>query len=252
MNQRPAPPTDTRPVADVVATALGRVHRSDPVRPRTGGPAGNARLTSWTGLALLVLFVVECATLISLGALIDVHIVVGTALTALVLLKTGATGWRILRYYTGHPAYRQAGPPPVILRLAGPLVVLGGLAVVGSGLALIPLGSATYRPLATIAGQRIDALTVHQACFAFWLVLVGLHAVARSLPAVNVVAARKTPAAVAGRAVRSGLLAGTLAGGVIAGVLLLQSSSAWTSGHLGHHGRGRRGTAAIRPARASP
>src|SRR6187399_1175187 len=31
---------------ETIAAALGRSHRADPVAPRTGGPAGNARLTA--------------------------------------------------------------------------------------------------------------------------------------------------------------------------------------------------------------
>lgn len=38
---------------DVVTTAIGAAHRDDSVEPRSGGPAGNARLTAWAGLFLL-------------------------------------------------------------------------------------------------------------------------------------------------------------------------------------------------------
>ncbi|WP_138734092.1 hypothetical protein [Modestobacter excelsi] len=44
---------------ELVDEAAGRSHRSDAVTGRTGGPAGNARLTAWTGLLLLVLFLAE-------------------------------------------------------------------------------------------------------------------------------------------------------------------------------------------------
>ena len=50
------------------------------MKPRTGGPAGNARLTAWTGLVLLVLFLVEGVTLLSLDSLVGVHILIGAAL----------------------------------------------------------------------------------------------------------------------------------------------------------------------------
>ena len=39
----------TGPIGDVVAEATGREARHDPVLPGTGGPAGNAVLTAWTG-----------------------------------------------------------------------------------------------------------------------------------------------------------------------------------------------------------
>jgi hypothetical protein len=40
---------------DVVDEVLGRTSRRDPVSSRTGGPAGNARLTACTGVVLLIL-----------------------------------------------------------------------------------------------------------------------------------------------------------------------------------------------------
>lgn len=101
-----------RILGDVVASASGAELRHDPELPRTGGPAGNARLTAWTGLLLLVGYLVECFTLLSLHAMLTVHILVGAILVPLVMLKTATTGWRIVRYYLGSPSYRAAGPPP--------------------------------------------------------------------------------------------------------------------------------------------
>src|SRR3954463_14190309 len=164
-----------QPIGEVLDTALGTAHRDDPALPRTGGPAGNARLTAWAGIALLALFLVECVTLLGLDRMISVHILVGAMLVPLALLKTATTGWRIVRYYAGDPAYRQAGPPPTVLRLLGPLVVLTSLPVLGSGLALVPLGDAAHDTLLARAGQRVDAITIHQACFVAWLIVVGLH-----------------------------------------------------------------------------
>jgi hypothetical protein len=42
-------------ISDVLNTARGRRRRRDAALPRTGSPAGNARLTAWLGLTLLVL-----------------------------------------------------------------------------------------------------------------------------------------------------------------------------------------------------
>src|SRR3954469_11104275 len=140
------------PVAQVVASALGREHRDDPVVDHSGGPAGNARLTAWLGLLLLLAFAVEGVTLLSVGSMMVVHIALGVVLVALVLGKTASTGWRILRYYLGNPAYRRAGPPPLLLRLLGPLVVIGSLAVLGSGLALVAVGRHAHDSLFAVAG----------------------------------------------------------------------------------------------------
>lgn len=214
---------------DLLATAAGTAHRDDPVLPRTGGPAGNARLTAWTGLLLLVFFLAESATLISVGHFITLHILIGAFLIPLVLLKTATTGWRIARYYRGSADYRQAGPPPMVLRLLGPLVVLSGLAVLGSGLSLIALGRSTFSPIVTIAGFSINALTIHQASFAVWLVATGLHVLARTMPAVKVAMAGKAHRhAVPGVAARAVVLIATLVAGVAVSVLVLHVAGGWT------------------------
>lgn len=231
MDTKRADPVTMPPVvADVMDSALGREHRDDAHLPRTGGPAGNARLTAWTGLLLLVLFVVECVTLISLHQMISWHIVVGTLLVPPALLKTATTGWRILRYYTGHRAYVEAGPPPLLLRMLGPLVILTALAVLGSGLALIAVGS-DYRPFATVAGFSIDAVTVHKATFVLWLVVVGAHTLVRLVPALQVAAGsgprRKH---VDGGLLRMTAVVLSLAVGLGVGFAVLSASSAWTKG----------------------
>src|SRR4051812_7118286 len=104
-------------VAETVSVALGHAHRDDPVLAGTGGPAGNALLTAWTGLALLVLAVAELLTLLDVRGLISWHVAVGALLVPPALVKTVSTSWRIVRYYAGSAAYAEAGPPPLLLRL---------------------------------------------------------------------------------------------------------------------------------------
>jgi hypothetical protein len=223
----------TRMVADVVATATGRQSRVDPALPVTGGPAGNSRLTTWTGLVLLPLFVVELVTLLSIRQLISWHIVLGAALVPPALLKTATTGWRILRYYAGQPAYKVAGPPPLLLRLLGPLVVLSTLAVLGSGLALVALGpDGTHSVLATFAGQRIDALTVHQASFLFWGAATGLHVLGRAIPALRMLSGPEREHVVHGGWARAFTVVLTLVMGAVVAAFVLGAAHAWTSGWL--------------------
>ena len=177
---------------DTLAEATGRERRFDPVLPGSGGPAGNARLTAWTGMLLLVLFLVELATLLNLNALISWHVVVGVLLVPPALLKTATTGWRIVRYYTKRAPYHRAGPPPMLLRMLGPLVVIFTLGLLGSGLALIALGpDASRTVLLTVLGKRIDAVTVHRATFVVWAAVTGLHSVGRLVPAMRIVTASK-------------------------------------------------------------
>lgn len=225
-----------RPIDEVVDTAVGATHRQDPVRPVTGGPAGNARLTAWLGIGLLLLFLAETATLVSVTGLIDPHLVIGAVLIPLTLAKTATTGWRMVRYYTGVPDYVAAGPPPLLLRLLGPLVVLGALAVLGSGLALIAVGPRhTFEPFATVAGFGISPLTVHQAAFVVWLAAAGLHVLARTVPAVQLsLGSRTNGTAVPGRLLRAATLAVLVVPAVAAGVIVLHLSGAWTHHSVRH------------------
>jgi hypothetical protein len=224
-----------RAVAEAFAVAIGAEHRHDPVTSGTGGPAGNADLTAWTGLVLLVLFIAETATLLSLSSLISWHIVIGVLLVPLALLKTATTGWRIVRYYTGNAHYREAGPPPLILRVLGPLVVLTALAVLGSGLALIALGDGSRHTIVTIAGSGVDAVTLHQATFIAWLAVTAVHTLTRLVPAIQLVAGvGPGPANVPGRSRRFVVLTMTVVTGVVLGVVVLHLSGAWTGGGLLH------------------
>jgi len=213
-------------VVEVLATATGSAHRRDPVSQRHGGPAGNARLTAWLGIVLLVLSLAELVTLVSVGSLIGAHIVIGALLVPPTLAKTATTGWRIVRYYSGDARYRTAGPPPLLLRLLGPLVILGALGVVGSGLALVALGSASHDAIVTMLGFRIDAVTVHQACFAVWAVAVGLHVLLRAVPAWQLVNGRQAEQPVPGTVGRGVAVATVLVGAaVLAGVVLALAGS---------------------------
>jgi hypothetical protein len=222
--------------AGTLAEATGRESRTDPVLPRNGGPAGNARLTAWTGVLLLALFLVELATLLNLDGLISWHIVVGALLVPPALLKTATTGWRVIGYYRKRPAYHQAGPPPVLLRLLGPLVVLFTLAVLGSGLALVALGPASSRTaLLTVFGQDISAVTIHQGTFVVWAVVTGLHCLARLVPAMRILTAPRADGnRVPGRPSRAAAVLTTMVAAAITGAVLLGGSAAWTNGGLQH------------------
>lgn len=208
--------------SDVLASATGAAHRHDPATPTSGGPAGNARLTAWTGLVLLAAFAVETLTLVSLRELLTVHLFVGAFLVPLSLVKTATTGWRILRYYGGDRHYRAAGPPPLLLRLLGPLVVVTALAVLGSGLALVAVGdSGRWQSFASVGGFAVTPLLVHKATFVLWLGATGLHVLARTIPALQLAAGRVSAGSVPGGLARMLVIGATLAAGVVAGVLLV-------------------------------
>jgi hypothetical protein len=214
---------------DFAKQAVGRSHRDDVVLSPGGGPAGNARLTAWTGLLLLVLFAAELVTLLDVGGLISWHIVIGVLLIPPALVKTASTGWRIMRYYAGSRPYREAGPPPLLLRLLGPLVVVFTLAVLGSGLALVFVGpDGGRRVLFAPGGYDVSLLMIHKATFVAWGLVTGLHTLGRLIPAVQLtVLGRPGQRRIPGRHQRLAALAVAVLSGVLAAVLVLSVAGAW-------------------------
>lgn len=226
VSRRPDTGSSLRALAmDALETAAGRRHRADPLAERTGGPAGNAKLTAWVGLLLLVLFLAELLTLLDVRGLISWHVAIGAILIPPALLKTATTGWRIVRYYAGSPAYQAAGPPALALRLLGPLVVLSTLAVLATGVVLVLLGESSSRQVITsVLGQRVDYITLHQASFVVWAVATGLHTLGRLYPALQTTILSEDHAdgrRVPGGMVRAASLLAMAALAVVAAVYLL-------------------------------
>jgi hypothetical protein len=230
-------------ITDVLDEAIGKGHRVDPVLAPTGGPAGNAQMTAWAGLLLLALLAVELVTLVDVTGLISWHIVVGTLLVPVALLKTATTTWRAGRYYTGNRFYKSAGPPPMLLRILGPVVVASTLGVLGSGLALIALGPDTSRTvLFTALGQQVDTLTLHQALFIVFAAATGLHLLARAVPAATLVTGRflrpgTTRSAVPGGGRRLALLLATVLVAAVAAAFVLAASAGWAHDRAHHVGQ---------------
>ena len=104
------------------------------------GVIGNERLTALVSLVLLVLIIVELVTSAFLRLWLSAHTVVGVLLAGPLLVKMGSTGWRFLRYYTRAPAYVRRGPPPLVLRVLGPMLLVTTLVMVGSGIGLVVTG----------------------------------------------------------------------------------------------------------------
>jgi hypothetical protein len=219
-------------IDETVDEAVGRRHRPDPVIGRSSGPAGNAQLTAWTGLVLLVLIAIELVTLLDVRGLLSWHVVVGVLLSAVALLKIGSTGWRILRYYTGNQPYKTAGPPPMLLRILGPLVIAATVGVLGSGLWLIAIGPESSRsPMGSVLGFSLDWLSIHQGMFVVFAVLVGLHLLARLVPSFVLATGRVHRAEGGGRlrgmAPRLVILGATLVAGALAAALILPAALGW-------------------------
>lgn len=215
-------------VEEFVAEATGKEQRTDPVLPPTGGPAGNAVLTAWTGLVLLVLFVGELLTVLDVRGFISWHVAIGALLVPPALMKTATTSWRIVRYYTGREPYRVAGPPPTVLRWLGPLVVVSTLALLASGIVLILLGEQSGRQQFFAAlGFGVSWVTVHQAVFAVWCGATGLHLIGRIIPAVRLTVRRDGAPRVPGSLARAVLLVAAAGVAVVLAVVLVRADASW-------------------------
>lgn len=220
-----------RAVADTWAEASGRESRENPVLAGTGGPAGNAVLTAWTGLALLILSIGELLTLFDVRGLISWHVALGALLVPPAVMKTASTGWRMARYYAGNASYRTAGPPPLLLRLLGPLVVVSTLGLLGTGVLLILLGQdRSHTGSLTVLGFRADWVTAHQGFFIVWAAATGLHLLGRIVPALrSTVLARST--SVPGRWTRALWFVVMAASAAAIAVLLVHADGSWASFH---------------------
>jgi hypothetical protein len=214
---------------DLLGEAAGRSHRHDAVLPRTGGPAGNARLTAWTGAILFVLFVAEVVTLLDVRGLIDWHVALGVLLVPPALLKTATTGWRFLRYYTRGRPYVEAGPPIMPLRLLGPLVIVFTLGLLGSGLVLLAIGEQRGQEDGVLG---VSWVNLHTAFFVAAGIALGLHFLARAIPAWLLVSGHRKEdpgraPRVPGRAARLAVITLTLAVAGVTTALLLPADTSW-------------------------
>ena len=136
-------------------------------RPRRdAGVEANARLIGYASLVLLVPLAAEIVSGIRPGLL--AHALIGFLLVPLVLLKLGSVGYRFVRYYAGDPRYRAAGPPELVMRLLGPVVVLLTVAVFATGIEVWLYG---FR-----FGEQW--LTWHKAAFVLWLLAITVHGLA--------------------------------------------------------------------------
>jgi hypothetical protein len=114
---------------------------------------------------LLVLLAAIGVTVLRVRQLLPEHLVLGFILIPPLVLKAGSTGYRFVRYYSGSPGYRRAGPPEWAMRLLSPVLVLLTAALFVSGLEL------------WLFGLRFGSAWVgaHKLSFILWLPAVGIH-----------------------------------------------------------------------------
>jgi hypothetical protein len=204
---------------DAQAAALG--DREERAPARTGGVAGNSRLTAAVAVALLVLLAAEGATIVFIGKWLGPHMFIGLLLVPPVALKLGSTGYRFVRYYTHDAPYVRKGPPPIVLRLLAPAVVLTTLAVFVTGVVLLFVGP----PSNTL-------ILVHKVSFIAWVVFMSLHVLGHLLELPRLASAdwrRHGPreARLAGAGMRATALALAIVTGVALGFLALSVGRPW-------------------------
>jgi hypothetical protein len=190
-------------------------------RDRSGGVAGNERLTAEAGAVLFVLLAVLGVTIPAVGQLMYEHVFLGMLLIPPVLLKLGTTGYRFVRYYTRNPAYRRAGPPSPLLRMVAPLVVVTTIAVFGTGVMLLVLGpsAGVWRNL-------------HKAAFIAWFVVTSVHVLAYvwRVPRLAAPDWRRGEDGLGGSIHRRLLVGGAIAAGVVLASTTVQYAAGWAGG----------------------
>ena len=191
------------------------------MRTRSGGSSGNEQLTAIVATVLIVLLLVEGATLLQLRSLLTVHAFVGMLLIPVVALKVGSTGWRMLRYYRGGEEYVRRGPPHIALRaLVGPVLVVSTILVLATGVALLVLDQTQ----GTLVG-------LHKASFVVWAGAFGVHVLAHVLKLPRALSAR-----LPGAALRIVLVVGTLSAGAAIAVATLPAANKLQDRATAHFG----------------
>jgi hypothetical protein len=158
-----------------------------------------------------------------------------------VTLKAASVIYRFARYYTGSAPYRQQGPPALLLRLIGPIIVLLTACVFGSGIMLAVTGPGY--------GPPGGWLMVHRLSFIAWAFFMVIHVLAyaprlpglliaeargAALPAGETTArerasqhARRVVEIVGGRGTRMALLTASLLGGLVIALLTVHLAGKW-------------------------
>lgn len=180
------------------------------------GVEGNEKLTAMTGAILLVGFAVEGFTILEVRRLLVVHLIVGALLIGPVALKIGSTLYRFARYYTRAEPYVRKGPPALLLRVLGPLVVLTSVAVLATGIMLAIVGP----------GQG-PWMFLHKATFILWFGVMTIHVLNYAPRLPRLLAARPGGGAVPGGAARWAGLGVSLAIGIGVAAVTMQLSAKW-------------------------
>jgi hypothetical protein len=196
---------------------------------RQGGVEANARLTASVAVVLFIVLGAEGLTILRIRPLLTPHVFIGMVLVPLVVLKVGSTTWRFARYYLGSPEYRRKGPPPIILRLLGPVLVALTMLVFASGIALL-LAPTTWR-------DRL--LLVHKASFIIWIAAMVVHVLGHMIDTARLAPRDwipRTRRQVAGAGLRQWAIAVSLALGLVLALITVPEIGRWLAAGGVHHG----------------
>jgi hypothetical protein len=177
---------------------------------------------------LLILLAVEGFTILRIGRLLTLHFFLGMLLLGPVALKAGSVIYRFVRYYTGSAPYRRKGPPALLLRLLGPVIILLTACVFGSGVML------------AVTGPRQGPwMLLHKASFILWFCAMAIHVLAYvpRLPRLLAAEARGDTGAgrharramevLGGRGTRLALLIASLVIGLVIALLTVHLEGQW-------------------------
>jgi len=150
-----------------------------------------------------------------------------------VALKAGSVLYRFVRYYTGSGPYRRKGPPALLLRLIGPVIMLLTACVFGSGIMLAVTGPGF--------NGTSEWLTIHRISFIAWAFFITVHVLAYvwRLPRLLAAEARGTAQegktghasravqVLGGRGPRLALLFASLLAGLVIALLTVHLAGNW-------------------------
>jgi len=198
-------------------------------RRQRAGVESNARLTASVAVVLFVLLAAEGVTILQIRPLLTPHVFIGMLLIPPVLLKVGSTTWRFARYYLGAPGYRRKGPPPVVLRLLGPILVTLTMIVFASGIAL----------LLTPTAWHARMLFVHKASFILWIAAMAVHVLGHLLDTAKLAPRdwmHRTRTQVRGAGLRQWSIAASVSLGLILAFITIPEVGRWLATGGFHHG----------------
>lgn len=196
---------------------------SDVRSRRAAGVEGNARLTSSVAAVIFVVLAIEGVTILRIGRLLDAHVFIGVLLIPIVLVKISSTTWRFAKYYRGDPEYRRKGPPALVLRLLGPLLIVLTLVVLASGVALVELP----------ASLRQEPLLIHKASFILWIAVMAIHVLSHLGETLRLAPRDwllRTRREVSGASSRQWILVWSLAVGLVLALALMPQAYGWYRG----------------------